>query len=157
MALGVIMQLLLKLFVLFTKLLKKMVFISFLSPLRIEGSPILIDPHTAVGKHVADEYRNFLADTTVPLVISSTAHYAKFPTAILEALQLGASETSVQAQINTIGEFVTKENASPVIHKDVLAACNSNTTRYAVIQPSINVLKITVQDFVNTLVQEKLL
>lgn len=116
---------------------------------------MLIDPHTAVAVHVGEEYRSIIGDTSVPLVIASTAHYAKFPSAILEALELGGKETSVQMQIRTIQEFVEKEKAEPGVHKDVLAACNSTTTKYAIIQPSLNVLKLTIEDFVDTLIQEK--
>ena len=42
---------------------------------------ILIDTHTAVAKKVADEFQ-----TEVPMLISSTAHWAKFPDSILKAL-----------------------------------------------------------------------
>jgi len=43
----------------------------------------LLDPHTAVGKAVAD---NTFPDKKNPVVIAGTAHFSKFPTAILDAL-----------------------------------------------------------------------
>ena len=42
---------------------------------------VLIDPHTAVAKKVADDFQDHL-----PMLISSTAHWAKFPQAVLKAL-----------------------------------------------------------------------
>ena len=44
---------------------------------------LLVDPHTAVALHVADEVQR---ERSVPMVILSTAHPAKFPAAIEAAL-----------------------------------------------------------------------
>ena len=38
---------------------------------------VLLDPHTAVAKHVAEKY----AEKGVPMVVASTAHVGKFPSA----------------------------------------------------------------------------
>ncbi|CAF0778541.1 unnamed protein product [Adineta ricciae] len=43
----------------------------------------LIDPHTAVGVHVADK---LFKSSDVPILISATAHYGKFPQTILQAV-----------------------------------------------------------------------
>ncbi|CAF1366614.1 unnamed protein product [Didymodactylos carnosus] len=50
-----------------------------------------IDPHTAVAVHVASSYDD---SENVPMLISSTAHYAKFPTAMLTALQEQPTQTT---------------------------------------------------------------
>lgn len=44
----------------------------------------IIDPHTAVGVHVAQEWRHLHPDT--PLAVLSTAHPAKFPAAVEKAI-----------------------------------------------------------------------
>jgi hypothetical protein len=41
------------------------------------------DPHTAVAVHVAN---SLLASDAMPVIVSSTAHYAKFPNAMCQAL-----------------------------------------------------------------------
>lgn len=43
---------------------------------------VLIDPHTAVAKHLADKF----LEKHVPMVVCSTAHWGKFPEAMLLAL-----------------------------------------------------------------------
>lgn len=45
-----------------------------------------IDPHTAVAKAVADQYRDATGDDT-PMVIVSTASPYKFPNAVLSAIE----------------------------------------------------------------------
>jgi threonine synthase len=47
------------------------------------ASSLSADPHTAVAVHVANEL--LLRDATTPVLISSTAHYAKFPNAMCRA------------------------------------------------------------------------
>ena len=57
----------------------------------------LIDPHSAVGYHVASKFN----DPDVPMVIMSTAHWAKFPEAIIEALSSNnPSPNNVSSQFN---------------------------------------------------------
>ena len=56
----------------------------------------LIDPHTAVAVHVAckaeaDAAQQPHSPSSIPMLISSTAHYAKFPTTMLQALTGDAS------------------------------------------------------------------
>jgi threonine synthase len=50
----------------------------------------LIDPHTAVAVHVAEK---FSENDTIPMLISSTAHYGKFPQTVLKAI--GNNEQSL--------------------------------------------------------------
>ncbi|CAF4521725.1 unnamed protein product, partial [Rotaria magnacalcarata] len=52
----------------------------------------LIDPHTAVALHVAD---SFSKHDNVPMLISATAHYGKFPQTILNAV--GSNEQSLSS------------------------------------------------------------
>ena len=47
----------------------------------------IIDPHTAVAVFAAKQFRRaFPQDAHVPLVVASTAHWAKFPEPVLKAL-----------------------------------------------------------------------
>jgi len=52
-----------------------------------ERTQVLIDPHTAVAKKVADEYTAKYGDER-PLLISATAHFSKFPDAMLDAFDI---------------------------------------------------------------------
>ncbi|CUF26873.1 threonine synthase, putative [Bodo saltans] len=48
----------------------------------------IVDPHTAVGVHAIRRYREAFPDeSAVPMVLASTAHWAKFPGPILRALE----------------------------------------------------------------------
>lgn len=51
-----------------------------------DRTKFLLDPHTAVGKVVADKVSGSHSER--PMVIASTAHYAKFPQAALKALDM---------------------------------------------------------------------
>ena len=62
------------------------------------GHRYLTDPHTACGWVVAEDYVNQTADTA-PMVVLSTASAYKFPTAVLEALQVeGAADEFEQME-----------------------------------------------------------
>ena len=58
----------------------------------------LIDPHTAVAVHVAATAQQSSADDSTPMLISSTAHHAKFPTTMLHALT-GAATCSLPTDL----------------------------------------------------------
>jgi threonine synthase len=85
---------------------------------------ILIDPHTAVAKYVADKY------STKVTLIAATAHYAKFPDTVCEALKIDSSLSLEE----TFSEFEKLKSRNPfhsklndvlkneVIHKDKIEA-----------------------------------
>ena len=54
-----------------------------------ERQTILIDPHTAVAVHVMNEFVNKHGNN-IPIIVASTAHYAKFPNAIFESMNISA-------------------------------------------------------------------
>ena len=62
----------------------------------------LIDPHTAVAVHVASN-ANSPHSSPVPMLISSTAHYAKFPNTMLHALT-GAASSSLPSDLSALFE-----------------------------------------------------
>lgn len=52
--------------------------------LLIQNFSSFTDPHTAVGVHVANQL--FASSPSTPVIVSSTAHWAKFPNAMCLAL-----------------------------------------------------------------------
>ncbi|XXQ39090.1 Threonine synthase [Plasmodiophora brassicae] len=65
---------------------------------------VLVDPHTALGVHAAQQMK----DDSTPIVVSSTAHFAKFPAAIFAALELGSADAmSVQEILATLESIET--------------------------------------------------
>lgn len=63
----------------------------------------IIDPHTAVGVHVA---RAELGD--VPMLVASTAHYGKFPTAVLSAIN---GPQAVPSSDQSLGDWFNALNS----------------------------------------------
>lgn len=62
---------------------------------------MLLDPHTAVAKFVADKY----AQPHVPMVVCSTAHFGKFPAAMELALDGKLSGEPVERQWQRLGRL----------------------------------------------------
>ena len=76
----------------------------------------LIDPHTAVAVHVADRYNQ---SDRVPMLISATAHYGKFPPTIFQALGLRrdrSSSTDIASLLNDLDKW---KSISPM-HEELL-------------------------------------
>lgn len=67
----------------------------------------LIDPHTAVGVHVAEQHR----EAGVPMVCMSTAHPAKFDSAMHEAL--GESETVTHPTLEALADLPARKTHLP--------------------------------------------
>lgn len=69
-----------------------------------DRTQVMIDPHTAVAKNVADQFSAQEPTSTVPMLISSTAHFGKFPDSMLEALHEPAVERTdnIQADVATM-------------------------------------------------------
>jgi threonine synthase len=63
-----------------------------------DRTQLILDPHTAVGKHVAENSRN--GDHTVPMVVAGTAHFSKFPTAVLKALDQSLPDDAPLTSVN---------------------------------------------------------
>eukprot|EP00457_Paulinella_chromatophora_P001455 gb/GEZN01001457.1/.p1 GENE.gb/GEZN01001457.1/~~gb/GEZN01001457.1/.p1 ORF type:complete len:830 (-),score=128.25 gb/GEZN01001457.1/:495-2984(-) len=52
----------------------------------LQRTKVMLDPHTAVAKKVADEVSPVTGDASVPLLIFSTAHFGKFPESLCSAV-----------------------------------------------------------------------
>jgi threonine synthase len=83
-----------------------------------------IDPHTAVAIKVAKQYHKI---NSVPMLISSTAHFAKFPNTILNALDGKQFNSKINNNsINNSIEHMFKllmqnpHDSSSIIHPNLL-------------------------------------
>lgn len=73
----------------------------------------LIDPHTAVAVHVADKYST--KDDHVPVLISATAHYGKFPQTVLKAIDSDHEQFGSSNNISTLlTELQSLKSTSPM-------------------------------------------
>ena len=95
-----------------------------------EKNGVLIDPHTAVGKTVIDKYIEKTKSDRV-IMLAGTAHYGKFPEAILEALdekvEGGLKEKFVKLEELKVKypEFHKELKGvleKPILHKSVVEA-----------------------------------
>ncbi|CAF3433393.1 unnamed protein product [Rotaria socialis] len=77
----------------------------------------LIDPHTAVALHVAD---SFSKHDNVPMLISATAHYGKFPQTILNAVGSNEQSLSSSNDISTLLENLRTLKLTPPMHHELL-------------------------------------
>ena len=81
----------------------------------------LIDPHTAVGVHVAREYRQRYPDQ--PVVTLATAHAAKFPDAVMQATGVMPPVPPQLAGLDARAERYTTLAADlPAVQKHIRAA-----------------------------------
>ena len=80
---------------------------------------IIIDPHTAVGIKVGNEYFN--KNENVPMIISSTAHWSKFPQTILNALENGGNTNGESDDYKKIFDILNNKYPSKKtpIHKSI--------------------------------------
>ena len=86
----------------------------------------LTDPHTACGWVVAEDYVNQTGDVR-PMVVLSTASAYKFPSAVLEALQVEGAEDEFDRmeQLYDLTKVAIPENlrdlrTKPERHTDVI-------------------------------------
>jgi len=85
----------------------------------------LVDPHTAVAKVIADRYN----DKTKVMLIASTAHYAKFPEAIFEALNIKCPDNLKDKLLalqkinsrNKLHSELINIDKKPIIHKNEIS------------------------------------
>ncbi|KAJ8278094.1 hypothetical protein GJAV_G00083750 [Gymnothorax javanicus] len=93
----------------------------------------ILDPHTAVAKVVADR----LQDRTCPVVISSTAHYGKFASAVLQALNLQSPTEILLGQLNHLSSLGSR----PLGHNALLQCLRETGNRpYTVCPPDFSTL-----------------
>ncbi|CAF3335270.1 unnamed protein product [Rotaria sp. Silwood1] len=94
----------------------------------------LIDPHTAVAVHVAEK---FSKQDNIPMLISATAHYGKFPQTILKAIGnneqlLSSNDISILLKdlqslksISPMHHELIKLPNKPIVHTNIVEAKKS--------------------------------
>ncbi|XP_006811616.2 threonine synthase-like 1 [Saccoglossus kowalevskii] len=90
----------------------------------------LMDPHTAVGKTVADRHNN----EDCPMVIASTAHYAKFATEVLQCIGL---DTPSDDPIRLFKQLAAL-NPRPGMHQELNNALHKPVHHSGVIDGNLN-------------------
>jgi threonine synthase len=74
----------------------------------------LIDPHTAVAVHVAEKHST---NDNVPMLISATAHYGKFPHTILKAIGNNEQLLSSNDISVLLKDLQSLKSTSPMHHE----------------------------------------
>jgi len=74
----------------------------------------LIDPHTAVAVHVAEK---FSTNDNVPILISSTAHYGKFPQTVLKAIDNNEQSLSSDDISTLLKDLEALKSNTPMHHE----------------------------------------
>ncbi|EKF98762.1 threonine synthase, putative [Trypanosoma cruzi] len=93
----------------------------------------LLDPHTAVAVFVARQFRRFQLEKGLshrPLVIASTAHWAKFPRSVLRALR---GEEMAYGITTSVGGQVNPVRACRELYDEILTHCPGAT-----VHPALN-------------------
>jgi threonine synthase len=75
-----------------------------------EQTKELLDPHTAVAKHVADRFKS-----KHPVIITSTAHWSKFGSTVLSALKGNLTNKDMKTVIKEIQKIAPKVDIHPKI------------------------------------------
>jgi threonine synthase len=98
----------------------------------------LVDPHTALALDAAIKMRN----RSRPIIVSSTAHFAKFPEAIFEALEIPVDTGNLAEMMKTLQSVPTVSNfhpglddiaARPIIHRNHCPS-DSRAIKHKIIQ-----------------------
>ncbi|MGH0142872.1 UNVERIFIED_CONTAM: hypothetical protein FKN15_026727 [Acipenser sinensis] len=100
----------------------------------------ILDPHTAVAKVVADR----LQDGTCPVVIASTAHYAKFAPAVLKALKFKEVTANPLHQL----ELLRSLGSLPPVHNTLLESLKEDKPKHKVCEADHNALIHQVETFI---------
>lgn len=75
----------------------------------------LIDPHTAVAVHVAEKFSK--NQDNVPMRISATAHYGKFPQTILKAISNSTQASSSNDISTVLKDLQSLKSTTPMHHE----------------------------------------
>ncbi|XP_077979158.1 threonine synthase-like 1 [Glandiceps talaboti] len=90
----------------------------------------LMDPHTAVAKTVADKFN----DGDCPMVITATAHYAKFASDVLNSL----GQQTLTEDPATLFQQLDMLNPKPRLHQELSNVIHQSSTHKCVIEANMN-------------------
>ncbi|MBN3277262.1 THNS1 protein, partial [Polyodon spathula] len=100
----------------------------------------ILDPHTAVAKVVADR----LQDGTCPVVIASTAHYAKFAPAVLKALKFKEVTENTLHQLQLLHSL----GSLPPVHNTLLESLKEDKQKHKICEADHSALIHQVETFI---------
>jgi len=93
------------------------------------GGSRLLDPHTAVGVHAAKKMLVEADVKRIPLIVAATAHWAKFPQPVLDAIRVSHSARESSATIDdlqnmyeAIGKLAIEKGAVALPHSALQSA-----------------------------------
>lgn len=81
----------------------------------LDRTQILLDPHTAVGKVIADRFVD-PNKPNKPMVIAGTAHYTKFPDAVMKAV---SGKDTTEMKLTELFEELKKIKTTTAFHPGV--------------------------------------
>ncbi|XP_067683799.1 threonine synthase-like 1 [Haliotis asinina] len=105
----------------------------------------LLDPHTAVAKSVADR----LGDRSCPMLISGTAHYAKFADSVLPFL--GQMTSSEDGSVSDLIRKSLELKPRPAMHRDLKDMTTKPVVHRGTSSADYESVKRHVRDFVEHL------
>ena len=103
----------------------------------------LMDPHTAVGKVVAD--RHSAGNDGTPMLISSTAHYGKFASDVLSSL---GQEAGAGDEPGTLLRRLRGLGSRPDNHSALERSVRNEQVHKKVVDASLEAVSEEVENFV---------
>ncbi len=100
---------------------------------------VLIDPHTAVAKKVADDVQD-----EIPVLISSTAHWSKFPQAVSKALGWNPE----WKDIDTLFDEILKKASSATMHSKIIWIKEKKVLHKTVCDDDVNEVIKYLKEFI---------
>ncbi|XP_071961057.1 threonine synthase-like 1 [Antedon mediterranea] len=100
----------------------------------------LLDPHTAVAKAVADRFH----DESVPMVICSTAHYGKFASDVLTALEGSVDADDPVTLFRQLKDF----NPYPMMHLELEESIRRPKMHTQVLSANVNEIISELKHFI---------
>jgi len=110
----------------------------------------ILDPHTAVGLKAAQREDGHSRDG-VPIVIAGTAHYSKFPTAVLQALDVECSSSDL-GEVNAAVHSI-KTTTAP--HKSIKDLTNVTRIHNVNCEPNKEDIVTEIRKFLKARTQAK--
>lgn len=106
----------------------------------------LIDPHTAVAVRVAEK---FSKNDKVPILISSTAHYGKFPQTVLKAIENNKQSSSTD--ISSLLKDLQLLKSTTPMHHELIELLNKSVVHTNTVEANkpaiIKEIKIFLEKF----------
>ena len=109
-----------------------------------ERTGYLLDPHTAVAKHVVDNAPR-PDEAEVPMLISSTAHYGKFASDVVDIVGVSDAGAAPATMLDELGAAA----AQPRPHAQLLDVVNREPLHKTVVGPELDEVKAQIRSFLD--------